>query len=532
MKNLIMLLLPLVFIITACGSPSEKNKFDFSTKNGNKETLNIVAGSENKELEPILNEYAKKSGVKINVDYLGSLDIMKLLKEDNIKYDAVWPASSIWLNTGDTNKVLKHVENTSFTPITFGIKKSKAEELGFVGKDVMLKDIQKAISDKKLKFTMTSASQSNSGASAYLSFLSAFSKNGEVTDETLKDKNVQKNIKMLLSGVNRSSGSSHFLIDVYLKGNYDAMVNYESMIIQTNKLLEKEGKEPLYMVYPKDGVAVSDSPLAYVDKKDKDKEKTFKDFQTYILKNSTQSEIEKTGKRSVLGQVKKENQNIYKKEWGIDLNKTLNQTRFPNADTIMSALNIYQTQFKKPSLTFYVMDYSGSMQGEGKEQMTSAIKEIFITENAKKNLLQGTPEDLTFAIPFDDEVMGNIKAVGNSADLEEMYHQLSDLETRGGTNVYVGLEEALKTLNQPELKSNLDKYMVSIVVMSDGETDSDIENFTNIYKEKGLNVPIYSIMYGSANEEELSELAELSNAKVFDGRKNLIKAFQQVRGYN
>ena len=65
--------------------------------------------------------------------------------------------------------------------------------------------------------------------------------------------------------VERSSGSSDWLKDLFLKEDYDAMVNYECLIIDANRQLESEGKEPLYIVYPYDGLSIADSPLGYVD---------------------------------------------------------------------------------------------------------------------------------------------------------------------------------------------------------------------------------------------------------------------------
>ena len=47
-----------------------------------------------------------------------------------------------------------------------------------------------------------------------------------------------------------------------------------------------------------------------------------------------------------------------------------------------------------------------------------------------------------------------------------------------------------------------------------------------------MDIPIYSITFGDANEEQLDKIAELTNAKVFDGKTDLLKAFKQVRGYN
>ena len=65
--------------------------------------------------------------------------------------------------------------------------------------------------------------------------------------------------------------------------NYDAMVNYEAVIIETDQQLVSQGKEPLYVVYPEDGLALADSPLGYVDKGDAAKEKLFTDLQQYLL---------------------------------------------------------------------------------------------------------------------------------------------------------------------------------------------------------------------------------------------------------
>ena len=45
-------------------------------------------------------------------------------------------------------------------------------------------------------------------------------------------------------------------------------------------------------------------------------------------------------------------------------------------------------------------------------------------------------------------------------------------------------------------------------------------------------MPVFSIMFGDADETQLEELAEYTNARVFDGRENLTEAFRSVKGYN
>ena len=67
-----------------------------------RQSLRILSGSENQELEPILEDFSRESGIRVEMTYQGSLDIMRVLEQDEIAYDAVWPASSLWLNVGDT----------------------------------------------------------------------------------------------------------------------------------------------------------------------------------------------------------------------------------------------------------------------------------------------------------------------------------------------------------------------------------------------------------------------------------------------
>ena len=535
MKKIFTILLSLI-IFTSCGGTSETtSNADFQSSYTSGEPLRIVAGSENKELEPIIEEYAKANKQNIEIDYLGSLDIMRLIGTEDITYDAVWPASSIWLNLGDTNHVLKYAETTSQSPVVFGIKKSLAQDLGFVDRDVETSEIIDAIKSGKLKFTMTSATQSNSGASAYLGFLNSLAKEKEgLTSEDLADENLKEQITSLLSGVERSSGSSNWLVDLFLNGDYDAMVNYEQLIIATNQKLEEEGKEPLYLVYPTDGLSISDSPLAYVDKGDSQKEEAFKKFQEYLLSDEAQSKIEQTGKRSAFGTVREANRGVYKADWGIDLDKTLSPVRLPKADVIMEALNMYQTEFKKPAFTIYVLDYSGSMHdNNGYTQMLEAMNQVLVPENARANLLLGTSKDYTALIPFSDRVLGIITAEGNADNLNKMYEDLeSNYQPQTSTSMYEAIIQAVDILK--DNKEQLANYSPAIVVLTDGRPNglAGFKDLKASYQDLDYDVPIFSIMFGDAKESDLEEIAQMSRARVFDGRSDMIKAFQNVKGYN
>ena len=137
-KGFIGILLILALMLTAACSSAEVESTSGEggsdvTFDGGSSVISIISGSENAELEPILERFAEEENVRIEITYKGSLDIMRMLGQEDIPYDVVWPASSLWLSVGDTNHRVKHAESVSVTPVVFGIKQSLAEELGFVG---------------------------------------------------------------------------------------------------------------------------------------------------------------------------------------------------------------------------------------------------------------------------------------------------------------------------------------------------------------------------------------------------------------
>ncbi|MBK1690547.1 substrate-binding domain-containing protein, partial [Rubrivivax gelatinosus] len=182
----------------------------------------------NKALEPIVMDWARANRVDVEMTYLGSVDIARALSApDTMPYDAVWPANSIWIELGDTGKRVKHRESILRSPVVLGLKRPIAERLGWVGReDITVQDIQRAARDNEFRLAMTSATQSNSGASAYFGFLYALAGNPDVlTEQHLADEDVLAEVRDLLAQVDRSSGSSGWLKDSFLAApdTFDAM---------------------------------------------------------------------------------------------------------------------------------------------------------------------------------------------------------------------------------------------------------------------------------------------------------------------
>lgn len=495
-------------------------------------TLNILSGSENRVLEPILQKFEDENNIKVNMTYEGSVDIMQELQNGASAYDAVFPANSIWISMGDTNLKVKHQESITTTPVVFGIKKSVAEKLGFVGKDVTTKDILEKIKSKELSFMMTSATQSNSGATAYLGFIYALLNNPEViTTDDLYNETLKTDLTTILSGVNRSSGSSDWLKDLFLQSDYDAMVNYESVIIDTNKELVSQGKEPLYVIYPKDGLGIADSPLGYIDNGDSTKEEAFLKLQEYLTSDEVKPELLNLGRRTAFAiNFENNNKDVFNPDWGIDTQKVLNVMKMPSADVIQKALNMYQTELRKPSLTVYCLDYSGSMYGDGVESLRNAMSMLLDQQKASEYMLQASPKDVTIVIPFDSNVLDVWKAEGNdSTQLANLQKEIDNFEPQGGTNIYAPLLTAMDEIS----KYNVNDYTTSIILMSDGQSNAgSIKQVEDKWNSSNLDIPIFSITFGNSDDTQLQELADFSKARVFDGKENLEKAFKEAKGYN
>jgi len=529
--RIISTLVVILLILSSCAFDGGKNSDSKSKRFGSGgELLRIVSGSENKELEPLIEAYTDNNKITIEMTYMGSVDIMRQLQANTSDYDAVWPASSIWISMGDKNFRVKHTESISLSPVVFGIKKSLAESMGFVGKQVSINDIMGKIRSGELKFCMTSATQSNSGASAYLGFLSGLSGNPEVlTMNDLENQQLHEDITILLQGVDRSSGSSEWLKTLFLQGDYDAMVNYESLIITTNQELVARGDEPLYAVYPYDGLSISDSPLGYIDNGKQKKEEAFLEFQNYLLSEKIQGELQKIGRRTGFEGVLDENKGVFKAEWGIDTDKILSPIKLPTAEVIMEALNLYQGEFRKPSLSVYCLDFSGSMMGAGERGVKEAMDLILDQEKASSLLLQANPREINQVIFFNDDIIGSVIIDPSTEEaLNDLNSKVRAQSAGGGTDIYKAITESLETFK----KYDLDKYNPAIILLTDGVSSGYFDVFKAAYDDFGQDIPVFSIMFGDADPTQLKEIADYTRARVFDGRKDLTSAFRSVKGYN
>ena len=528
--KLIVILWVISFIFSNLSSFLEKN-FSNTSKRRNSDTLYIISSSENKPLDSYIRDFAKKEKINVEIEYADTLDIISRLNSGE-EYDAVWSANSIWNYKLNKTVSLSESKSMSINPVIFGVKKSKANELGFIDKDIKTKDILEAIKSGKLKFNMSNPNSTNSGAVAYLGIISTLAGNPDVlTEDIINSDNLKNEIKLFFSGMERTSGDEDYLEELFLNGDYDAVISYESSIININKQLEKQNKEPLYALYPTDGVSISDSIFALVNNKDEGKKEDFLKIQDYFLSGDGQEILENLGRRTWYGgTTDKANKKVFNPAWGIDTTRLISPLKYPSDAVINKALNLYQEELRKPIHVVFCLDYSGSMSGSGYRDLIEAMEYILDYDKASADSIQFTSKDKIDIIPF-ESYADTVWTTNHGDDTVAILNKIKKKSPSGATALYSAAIKALDILE----KDTDGTYNKSIILMTDGDPNESANSYYSLqtkYKKLESKIPIYSITFGNARESYLNQIASLTNAKVFDGKTSLIEAFKEVREYN
>ncbi|MGF1554327.1 MAG: substrate-binding domain-containing protein [Paracoccaceae bacterium] len=506
--------------------------------------LRVVSGSENEGLEPMVRDWAEDAGVTVEIDYRGSVEIAReLARGADGDYDAVWPAHSLWLALGDTGRVVRHEASVLRSPIVLALKTAIAEDLGWTGRDdVTVAEIAEAAREGAFRLAMTSATQSNSGAQGYLGFLYAYAGNPDVlTLNHLDDPAVREGVGGLLSEVDRSSGSSGWLRRAFVENPhaFDAMINYEAMAIEANRAFLLDGEPALHVVYPADAPAVADSPLAYVERgQDEAVERAFLDLQAHLLSPEVQRRLFALGRRAGLIGLSLDDpdRRVWNPDWGIDPNRAIAPLPTPSGEVVRAALALYQEELRKPSATVWVLDVSGSMEGEPLAELKRAMRLVLDPEAAASAMLQPTPRDVTVVIAFNDRVAGSWRVDG--ADPQALGALLAEIEglgAGGGTDLYAALVGALDRLDGLAAEGGFEARLPAIVAMTDGESDTENRaRFLARLEAAGFaqGMPIHAVAFGQADEDQLGALAEATVGRLFLAGDDLAGTLRKVKGYN
>lgn len=503
-------------------------------------TLRILAGSEVRDMQPVLDEAAKATGVSVRFDYAGTLEGAEQVAsgEAGRAHDATWFSSNRYLGLlPKGNQALTTSTKIMASPVVLGVRTGSAKRLGWDAKAPTWAQIGAAAKDGSFTYGMTNPASSNSGFSALVGVATALSGSGNAIDPA-QVTTVTPKLAQFFSGQKLTSGSSGWLADRFVEQangggaqRVDGIINYESVLLG----LKAQNRVPggLTLVYPADGVVSADYPLSLLASAPAEKRESFTKLTDWLRTPEAQRMImERTHRRPVVPGVPLA---------GEFSQKLLVELPFPAQRAAADGLiRAYLDKASRPSQTIYVLDTSGSMEGERLDQ----LKRAFATLSGKdasqaEGFMRFRGRERVTIIPFSDrpqparqfEVPENAPA----PVLQQIDSGVAALAAGGGTAIYDSLLQAYAQAEQ-EVAARPEAF-TSIVLMTDGEktAGADLDVFLDRHRalaEKTRAVPTFTVLFGDSDADEMKRVAEATGGKVFDARtSSLDTVFKEIRGY-
>jgi Ca-activated chloride channel family protein len=499
---------------------------------GSSSTLTVIAGSEVKDLEPLLPLIEKRTGIELKLDYVGTIQGTQDIAAGRDHHDLAWFSHSkylLLLQQGGPRRVFAETP-IMLSPVVLGVKRSAAQRLGWAGgAKVTWRDIADAASAGRLRFAMTNPAASNSGFTALVGVASAFAGSADALNAGKID---TKGLKELFAGQKLTAGSSGSLADAFVasQAQLDGMINYESVLLSLNA--SGKLKEPLELIYPSEGIITANYPLLLLND---GRRKAYARLTEYLRSKEFQEKLMRTTLRRPAAP-------------GVPLDprlprRLLVELPFPaTVRTINDILFAYLNEARPPAHATFVLDVSGSMAHDNKlDDLKSALRGLTGLDRSLTGRFSifHRREQLTF-IPFngvvqpavDFTISGNAAQSGSYAQIRTFVdHLVAD----GDTAIYSALIDAYRHASEAQAREPHRYY--SIVLMTDGEntTGSSVRDFADAYDAlpaPARQIRTFTVLFGNASPKELEQIADVTGGRVFDARNTrLSDIFKEIRGY-
>lgn len=483
--------------------------------------LRVLASSELKDLEPALVQAGAAAGVRVQFSYAGTLEMVERI-DGGEDFDALLPANGAYPSMALARKPVAR-EKLFYSRVVLGVKERKARELGWVATPPNWAQIAEAAGRGQLRHAMTNPANSNTGMSALFAVASAVAGKTEDLQAHEVDGKV---LTAFMAGQKLTAGSSGWLSEAFVREapRLDAMVNYEAVLLRLNAQLAPEDR--LRPIEPRDGVISADYPLL-------------------LLQAARRAEFDQlvaAWKAPAFQRDTVAAAYLRPSVPGVALAPGLStaavaELAFPNRLEVVDAvLGGWQERWRRPSTSIFVLDVSGSMRGDRIEAMRAALKVLAGAEasSASARYARFQARERVQLITFNDQVaepqLVNFADADLAAARAAVVAAADGLKAKGGTAIYEALGRA-QALAAEEQRRDPGRF-VSIVLLSDGENTSGTD-FLGFRKALGRDsARVFPILFGEANPAEMTELAQLTGGRVFDGRRaSLGTVFREIRGY-
>jgi Ca-activated chloride channel family protein len=470
--------LVLLLLLTGCsaGGPAD-------TK------LTVLATSELADLGPVLADLRRDTGVELAMDYRGTVAATDELKRG---YDLAWLSTSRFLRLRDTEPRL--TTSIMLSPLVLGVKAGQAAKLG--GQPTWA-DIADRAAAGELTYGMADPHVSGSGLAALIGVATAAAGTGAA----LRPEDVRcDRIQGFLAG--RAFGAPD-VTDEYVRRQHEVggIVAPESTILTLNA--SGRLREPLDVVYPRDGIMLADYPLMLIDP---DKRAAYDKVVHWLLTPAAQQAImDRTFRRPIDPALPRK---------GKLATPIGNPLYFPDRQEVVDRLLQAYDRAGAGRQVIFVLDYSLSMAGS----RVAALRQAFAALNGFDRFYVG--ETVTIIRFAGDVLEERTITVSRKEDVDALESVVASADLRPNTAIWSALDHAYR----------IARPGASIMLMTDGENNAGLglDAFLGGRHDAG---PTYAIRFGEADPAERGRVTAATGGRVVDGTaESLTEAVKELRG--
>jgi Ca-activated chloride channel homolog len=494
-------------------------------------TLRVLASPELADLEPLLGELKEDTGVELEMEYKATADLAGQPQDaGRSSYDLAWIASdrSFLLRLQESGGQASRPESTAImrSPVVVGLAPETADALRAGSPDGRLSwaDIADAAADGTVRFGMADPRRSDTGRAALVGVATAAAGTGSA----LREQDVScDRLRGFRSGQTLTGASSRDLFDGYVRRQdvANALIAHESELLSLNAT--EKLNDPLEIVYPEDGMVLSDFPLLLLDPGERAAYRTVVDW---LLSEDVQRKLtERTYRRPV-------NQDVKPPK---SLRAAVgNALSFPDRLSIVERLiaDYGDPARKTADQVVFLLDFSGSMRGERMADLRAAFAGLSgadATSTGKfARFYRG--ERLT-VVRFGGRVLEErTVTVRGDGDLRTLNKVVADGGFGDSTAVWSALDRGYRIA--ADAVQEEPARPVSIALMTDGENNAGIgyEEFLRHHRELGTDakaVPTFPVHFGEADAAALKRAATATGGRMVDANaSSLSDAFKEIRG--
>lgn len=513
--------------------------------------LQVLATTDLRDIEPLQQMVLKATGVNLQFRFGGTMESTEAVLNGQSGADLAWFANAKYLlSDAQGQSRVKLQEKIMLSPIALGLSESAARQLGWDRPEraakVTWKDIAAAAKAGKLSYALSNPATSNQGFMALLGVVASAAQKTDGLGAADVDRGA---IAAFLKGYRLPGDNSTYLSEKFIERqgiDVNAFINYESWLLglnQSGKLREK-----LLLVYPHEGVSTADYPLLLLNDARRD---DYLKVVAYLKGEAAQTWLARqTLRRPVVPEVAAQVADILPRDaMRIELPFS------PDRALADGLIDAYLNEFRRPIASTFVLDTSGSMERDGRQQqliqaldyiagvdrsLTGRIARLTNRERLWMQPFSDNPYDLQrFEIPAGAPAARGVQVIEDSEAKQKALAQVrafaAGLNMRGGTALFDAVLKSLK--NMADEKQRNPGYQYSVVAFTDGENNKGrtFEEFRRDYEqlpEDARSIPVFMVLFGDANEKQLRELVKVTGGRLFDARKTpLYGVFKDIRAY-